>query len=224
MQLPIEPTCKADCNQSSQLPRVLLAKESLANEAADYAAASLQSKPSVCNMKTVNNNKVLCKCLIGAHIAGCFKTSCKSFIDGFCCKNTADLAPTMMATSAFDKASERAALTQEGWLSGMTPRPMAVARNGILEESTSRRSSSSACENAAPFPTTRRGLDKANFDSISTQLQGSCLGVLGWALLDLQAVCQDLNSTILALCKSLLGKGVLIRLLKLLLEALGRGY
>ncbi len=44
------------------------------------------------------------------------------------------------------------------WLSETTPRPMAVARNGSPVASINPRSCASACEKAAPLPTTTSGL------------------------------------------------------------------
>ena len=64
----------------------------------------------------------------------------------------------MTATSAFASASERAAFTQPGWLSGTTPLPMAVARKGSPAAATSSVSCLSARENAAPLPMTTSGL------------------------------------------------------------------
>jgi hypothetical protein len=68
------------------------------------------------------------------------------------------LAPKMRATSAPRSAADLAALTAAGWPSGTTPRPMAVARKGSPVASTSCRSAVSACDSAAPFPTTSSGL------------------------------------------------------------------
>ena len=68
------------------------------------------------------------------------------------------LAPKTMATSALARASDLAAFTHAGWLSGTTPRPMAVARKGTPVASTRRVRARSAWEKAAPLPTTNSGL------------------------------------------------------------------
>ena len=64
----------------------------------------------------------------------------------------------MRATSAPRSAADLAALTAPAWLSGTTPRPIAVARKGSPVASTSCRSAASACDRAAPLPTTSSGL------------------------------------------------------------------
>ena len=68
------------------------------------------------------------------------------------------LAPNTSATSAPASAADRAGFTFRSWLSGTTPRPMAVARNGRPAASTNARSAESAWEYAAPLPMTTSGL------------------------------------------------------------------
>ena len=55
-------------------------------------------------------------------------------------------APIRKTTSAFCSAWLRAAPTDSGWLSGITPLPIGEARNGSLVRSMKARTSSSARE------------------------------------------------------------------------------
>ena len=70
----------------------------------------------------------------------------------------AHLAPKTRTTSALARANERAAMTERGWSSGTTPRPMEVLSTGTCTLSASWRIRESAWAWAAPLPTTISGL------------------------------------------------------------------
>jgi hypothetical protein len=60
-------------------------------------------------------------------------------------------APIRNTTSAFCNAKVRAAATDSGWSSGITPLPIGERRNGICVRSIKARTSSSARDHATTF-------------------------------------------------------------------------
>ena len=66
-------------------------------------------------------------------------------------------APISTITSASCSAWLRAAPTDSGWLSSITPLPMGEARNGTPVRSMKARTSSSARDQAMPLPTITSG-------------------------------------------------------------------
>ena len=66
-------------------------------------------------------------------------------------------APSSRTRSAFCSAWERAAPTDSGWSSGITPLPIGEARNGSRVRSMKARTSSSARDQAMPLPTMTSG-------------------------------------------------------------------
>jgi mRNA interferase RelE/StbE len=70
-------------------------------------------------------------------------------------------APIRKTTSAFCNAKVRAAATESGWSSGITPLPIGERRNGICVRSRKERTSSSARDQAMPLPTRTSGRSAA---------------------------------------------------------------
>ena len=66
-------------------------------------------------------------------------------------------APIRNTTSAFCNANVRAAATDSGWSSGITPLPIGERRNGTCVFSIKARTSLSALAQAIPLPTRMSG-------------------------------------------------------------------
>jgi hypothetical protein len=86
-------------------------------------------------------------------------------------------APSRKITSAFCSAWLRAAPTDSGCVSGMTPLPIGEARNGSLVRSMKARTSSSAREYAMPLPmmTSGRSAVLSTSSARSTSAGAACV-------------------------------------------------
>ncbi len=80
-------------------------------------------------------------------------------------------------TSAFCSAWLRAAPTDSGCVSGITPLPIGDARNGTCVRSMNLRTSSSAREYAMPLPmmTSGRSASRITFNAFSTSSGMACV-------------------------------------------------
>src|SRR5947199_8885 len=92
-------------------------------------------------------------------------------------------APIRNTTSAFCSAWLRAAPTDNGWVSGITPLPIGEARNGSLARSMKARTSFSAREYAMPLPmmTSGRSADRSTSSARSTSCGPAVLRRVGEA-------------------------------------------
>src|SRR5262249_11132300 len=97
-------------------------------------------------------------------------------------------APIKKTTSAFCSASVRAAATDSGWSSGITPLPIGERRNGSCARSMKARTSFSARDQAMPLPTRTSGRSarSSRFSAASTFSIGATMrGRGGGRALDL---------------------------------------